>query len=595
MLVYYKFIITLLSLMFLHCISCPCSVTATIIFVTILVSCVFSSLLRSSKVSVNTTIATSPIADDAESHDAVIVLATISLNEKRLKPTGFTAAKFDDTIYSCFFPATVGDRNKSDHKILLFERDICCKGLTNVIEILQDIVGGNDGDGENENFHRNSFKTGPHNERSVMYQRCLLELAQVPLSIEGALSSSSLSQIIEAKFSWAVTTLFDDEHFKAFKKKTLSCQYITLYNSGSLNDDFGRVQGISKANMRRTQTVSPFHIDRDFFELLKADEGAGSEQLLPTTATTVDHHTKGSYKNVTIKILSKYLDGAMSNLYHSGGMHRLFQHSIRLTSSMVSKKVSDKQNVMISLDNISFYLYVIIPQGMFIDLDDPFEAIQSPSFQRISTSKIEQTIATMTTAMNDTDYSSASSSTFSVVLQQPNVESLTSLSSFRARLYYASVSDIEQPAFVSGQYVLIWEIDEITFFPDVLPKMFEHPILGIEFATKLHLRYPNPSPSMETYIHLPKPIILFVEPHLSHELKESTSSGSYNMDLQHDYREWQQLHQRQLDLESSHQIWVASGNKNDHDFVMKMTLCFCLIGVGMIMRDISKVSKWDDL
>jgi hypothetical protein len=42
-------------------------------------------------------------------------------------------------------------------------------------------------------------------------------------------------------------------------------------------------------------------------------------------------------------------------------------------------------------------------------------------------------------------------------------------------------------------------------------------------------------------------------------------------------------------------VWVATGNDEDHDIVMGVTILSCLIGVIIMLRDISKVSLWDDV
>ena len=117
---------------------------------------------------------------------------------------------------------------------------------------------------------------------------------------------------------------------------------------------------------------------------------------------------------------------------------------------------------------------------------------------------------------------------------------------------------IEQPSFVSGQHLLVWEIDQI--------ETIGHKTL--EFATKLHLRYPHPSQTLDQWIDLPSPL-LFVN---------AATHNNYD---------W--------NLEIAESVWVAAGKDEDHDWIMGLTISCCLIGVGIMLRDVSRVSLWDDV
>ena len=174
-----------------------------------------------------------------------------------------------------------------------------------------------------------------------------------------------------------------------------------------------------------------------------------------------------------------------SNLSSSGGMHRQLHHSL---------VIPDDYRVC--------YIFLTVPDGMFVDLDDAFEASSGATI----------------------------------------------------RVHSAGVCDIEQPAFVSGQHSLVFEVRDGG--------------KDIKFASKLHLRYPDPSPSKEQFIYLPEPELLCM--HQSGFLVGAA---------------------RQQDMEM---VWVAAGNDHDYELVMFITVLVCLVGVGWMMADLSYVARWDD-
>jgi hypothetical protein len=174
-----------------------------------------------------------------------------------------------------------------------------------------------------------------------------------------------------------------------------------------------------------------------------------------------------------------------SDLSISGGMHRLLYHQLHTPA-----------NVQTS------FVFLTIPDSMFVDLDDAFEGIDN------------------------------------------------------VRIHAASVCDIEQPAFVSGQHVIVLELS-----------VNDSPTL--EFSSKLHLRYPYPSRSYKQEVFLPEPQLLC----LKHD-------GSI-------------LFQGPQERETLTQIWVAAGRDEDYDLVMWTTILVCWIGVVWMMLDMSYVAKWD--
>jgi len=216
-------------------------------------------------------------------------------------------------------------------------------------------------------------------------------------------------------------------------------------------------------------------------------------------------------------------------------MHRLFHHSFEPTIE--------------SGEDPIYFIYLVVPRGMFIDQDDPIE----PAGGMMKSTPIEDS-----DGMPSDDTSHAF-----VVTTTKQLEKESSVLSFRARLHAASICDIEQPSFVSGQHLLVWEIDRIVAAKGgAIP-----PVLN--FSTKLHLRYPHPSPTLEEWIDLPSPLLFAV--------LDSKSKASHD---------WS--------LDVAERVWVAAGKDEDHNWIMGMTISFCLIGVGIMLRDISRVSLWDD-
>jgi hypothetical protein len=106
--------------------------------------------------------------------------------------------------------------------------------------------------------------------------------------------------------------------------------------------------------------------------------------------------------------------------------------------------------------------------------------------------------------------------------------------------------------------------------------------ISLEFATKLHLRYPFPSPAMEDWILLPQPLLFGVQKRNEGKNKGAASNNKFD-------------EQPQWNLGNLERVWVATGNDDDYGFIMGVTVMSCLIGVLVMLRDISKVSEWDDV
>jgi hypothetical protein len=292
-------------------------------------------------------------------------------------------------------------------------------------------------------------------------------------------------------------------------------QYLWTTTGGNRNGHFQRDP---------IQTTSPFH---KTLSIQSPKENAS--QSTPVTISKLNSH-----------------------LGEDGGMHRLFHHSFQSFGGTSG-----------SGEYSTYFLYLTIPNGMFIDLDDPIEA----------TNGVIQ--STTPTEITDGDASHASHNSFFVTTTtEPQTTQESSVLSFRARLHAATVCDIEQPSFVSGQHLVVWEVDSISKSTDTTIRP-----TTIEFSTKLHLRYPHPSSTMEEWIDLPSPLLFAAS-----SGSEAMASNDAMLGQEYDW-----------DIGPTERVWVAAGKDEDHDWIMGMTILFCLIGVGIMLRDVSRVSLWDDV
>lgn len=124
------------------------------------------------------------------------------------------------------------------------------------------------------------------------------------------------------------------------------------------------------------------------------------------------------------------------------------------------------------------------------------------------------------------------------------------------RVHAAGICDIELPAFASRQYVIVFE----------LPSRQNS---FLEFASKIHLRYPYPSETRLQTAYLPDP-----------QLIATAKDGSLLFCKLRQEHPW------------GHFL-IAAGSGNDYFFVMWATVFVCCVGVVIMMYDMSLVSKWD--
>ena len=120
----------------------------------------------------------------------------------------------------------------------------------------------------------------------------------------------------------------------------------------------------------------------------------------------------------------------------------------------------------------------------------------------------------------------------------------------------ADACDVEQPAFASGQRVIVLELSEI-----VGPTL--------ELSSKVHLRYPYPSSSYRQESFLPDPQLLCL------------------------HNDGVMIFQGSQERKTLTRLWVAAGRLEDYELVMWVTILACWIGVVCCLLDISLIAKWD--
>ena len=417
-----------------------------------------------------------------------------------------TSSSPSSIVFSCFF------ENDNDNDADVYPRsakEACCKGI---------VADDND------------------SIDSVLLQQCMLEMAQVPSSIISSTTkniknnhqhNNDENDDDTAKFSWVIS-----KAFVSGVESTTSVEQYLWTTTATTGGDGGNKDRFQKDPV---QTLTPYH---------KASRNTTSQQSTTTT---------------TPFLIASKLD---SHLGQEGGMHRLFHHSFQPTLKSSS---SSSSNGGQEEEDPTYFLYLTIPKGMFIDLDDPIEATMG-------------TVESTAPALGHTDDDGIASDTSHSFDVTTTTTKSSSVLSFRARLHAATVCDIEQPSFVSGQHLLVWEINRIVTSDTTTTTITnDMPSPKIEFATKLHLRYPHPSSTLEEWIDLPSPLLFAVLDNSEPLLLASND----------DDNDWS--------LGVAEKVWVAAGKDEDHDWIMGMTISFCLIGVAIMLRDISRVSLWDDV
>jgi len=230
-----------------------------------------------------------------------------------------------------------------------------------------------------------------------------------------------------------------------------------------------------------------------------------------------------------------------SELSESGGMHRDLRH--RITVEAASSSRIKEWHESSATAKIAMIMALQIPPDLFVNVEDLF---------RFETHGISAELVPME----------------SVIIDQ------------------------EEPAFVSPPHLLLVVVTVDLSAAEILtaaaPSTFE-------FVTMLHVRYPLPFSTNETaafrLVVLPPPQLLTAtldwddrDPHSlvmkMYEQVRILNSPSNSAP--------QQQHNRRL-----LSLWVAAGHQADYEFTLGVTLLTAVVGAIIMLRDISRVARWD--
>eukprot|EP00934_Nitzschia_sp_Nitz4_P000839 Nitzschia sp. Nitz4//scaffold110_size71422//37193//38251//NITZ4_005872-RA/size71422-processed-gene-0.58-mRNA-1//1//CDS//3329533083//839//frame0 len=137
-------------------------------------------------------------------------------------------------------------------------------------------------------------------------------------------------------------------------------------------------------------------------------------------------------------------------------------------------------------------------------------------------------------------------------------------------VHSAGVCDIEQPAFASGQHVAVLES---TNHQQHDPSSTST-TTTLELSSKVHFRYPVPSPDRHQWsiLFLPQVLVRSNE-QVSGTTTMYTTSAALPQETQ--------------------KVWVAAGSDADYVWVMGTTLVMALLGTISMLQNFSLVAQWD--
>jgi hypothetical protein len=189
------------------------------------------------------------------------------------------------------------------------------------------------------------------------------------------------------------------------------------------------------------------------------------------------------------------------------------------------------------IQEVSLTMLLFVSEHFFVDVDDPFDC---------------------TFFANDDDEHAFA------VLQKINKN---------------RIIDIEQPAFASPQHVVAVQIllGKERVVDDICNNNDDDDTLQIEFATKLHVRYPPLTREGSLDVALLAPLLyqgwLVSAEHINYTLSPSSSlSSSYQPPIQ---------------------TRIATGFEQDYYWVGIITILWSLVGSYLLLCNLAKVSKWN--
>lgn len=264
-----------------------------------------------------------------------------------------------------------------------------------------------------------------------------------------------------------------------------------------------------------------------------------------------------------------------SDVSSTGGMLRKFPQSIRLKGHVSNYSQS---NLSYSKLNGKILLHLPISEGTFLDLDDPFQDY------------IEDPCSLL--------HSDGSES----LLHGANVTchvSVISPSATRNDSSYelARIIDIEQPAFVSPQHVVLIQLDFQIEFGSISVDSQVLIDLNFRFVPLLHIRYlmpiGNKMKERRQSLFIPAPFFFEAVVEFSTD-EEHNESGKNFMPVCFDYNHTKTFYAKDQLQESFHPIYiqVSSGYDIHHDYVAFITTIVSLVGAWKLLNSMSRISLW---
>jgi hypothetical protein len=291
-----------------------------------------------------------------------------------------------------------------------------------------------------------------------------------------------------------------------------------------------------------------------------------------------------------------------TNLSETGGMHRDMYHTLQfqpppppplLLSSSSSSSLPFPSYIH---NNISLYMLLHIPSDLYLNVEDCFRWEKQQD--RFTSHRADGT--------NHRNSSSSSSSSHMQIVDITVVPN--------AIPHY--VIDQEEPAFASPSHAILVHIQLLfTVHDDHQQQHQDHlppTVLTVEFATKLHVRYPPtwapPSPPRNVFdphyhhhhhnfrsVIIPPPILVsgtIVPTSLDDDDDDTNHDRSRPILPRRIPYDPLVLPAKAIVAPQLLQLWVAPGHQSHFLYVVWVTITVAMIGSIRMLQDISFVSVW---
>ena len=275
-----------------------------------------------------------------------------------------------------------------------------------------------------------------------------------------------------------------------------------------------------------------------------------------------------------------------SQLSQRGGMHRSFRHQMELDLdgddgffNFVNQESRSSSEVPISL-NASFLL--MLPKDLFMDQEDAFDT-QSWNVNLVVT----------TNADNDKDSTEVVVSLSTAKKEYKNPQYSLSIESH-------DLINIELPAFLCPHHAAIISVtwNSTSLMSSLLEQQQlageggMRAKLALEFATKVHTRYPEPvSLSDGTATSLYRPILMVPPLWLSGTMSLESSSSLSLLGTAHPWNLFG-YHDVTTTAATTTSTWVAAANADDFWWVATLSVFFAVSGAVYLFWEISKVAVY---